>query len=990
MAITIVNQWPGTAADQDCEVIASPTPGRVLIAPIVTCVIDGSSPTLAIGDVSRNGWALLADPIQFASVPHVAGQLQVEIWACPSARFDGWPFQFIYASAMQITAPDVGALCTNVLEVNGMAGQVTVDSVTTGTATNSGTIAMTAPAPTGGANVIQIAAAASNIAYGSYTTTGTGWTQLSNVTKTNPELGLMHAWREATTGGAVTFGLLGGALRNWAGVIVALKTAGTVLAQPNPAWPPTNFQVGFGYDLSTPLSRVRWTDQTTRYRALDADRGFQAELGVATQGTASAGIRNDDGAYTPRAVASGASATAAGTTTTIKVADASATNMHVTDYFRLTTAAGVLKQLDTFQVTGLSSTAGTTTVTFTRADGTAAGALAATATGDVYAGIQIDLYIPWRLVKTVAGTPYTTASGWLKDLPISFTDAHWSQVTAAGADALEVLSVAGNPSALQGELYRRRALYAYWPLNDTSGAGYAANASGVSNAALTQTVSKYGAGASTAADFGAATQDIRDGSGTGRKSSLLGDPGTGWAQDGQTAAEMATKGYALVGNDRGMPSITGGVTIIGAIEINDLQLTAISAATSDPTIVILRNSDPAAGVGQGSIIKVSIARSGPAWPIVTRWDKSTHATTATTCTTGTSVGGAWGMWALVFDQTSWAVYADGVLAGSGSCNLVPSWSGIDIGGEADAFNHGRTFPATHAHIAVYGRKLTGGEIGRINDSAAFGYFQAAGETVSARIQKKLAYAAWKNTRVLNPGQANVAAETAPSGSVSDLASDVAGYEDSLWFTDAASQAQYRNRITAYQQFPRATLGEDTAGGEIPYQPGQLFDYNPTFIYNDVEVENTRAGGYTQLASTTVVAVDDVSAARYGTRILAQATRYADDYNAWNITWWLLAKYAYPQLRVGTVVVSAAATADPARWALVCGVEIGDLVTVKRRPIGQPAITVRCRVLRVQPSFNRQGDPAVAQVTLTLGAAPPKVPIANDPVYGVIGGTVLGA
>jgi hypothetical protein len=988
MAITIVGQWPGVAEDQDEEIIASPTTGRMLIAPIVTCVIDGSAPTLAMGDVSRNGWTLLADPIQWASSAHAAAQLQVEIWACPSAQYAGWPLHYIYASAMQITAPDVGSMCVNVIEVSGMTGQLTVDSVTLTSATASTTLALTAPAPTGGANVLQIAAAVTNLAYASYTTTGTGWTQLSNVTATTPAVGLLHAWREATTGGTCTFTL--GSAQSWAGVVVALKTAGVVPAQPNAAWPPTSFQVGLGYDLSTPLSRVRWTDQTTRYQSLGGDRGIQAELGTATPGTAALSIRNDDGAYTPRPVALAASATAVGTTTTIKVADASAANIHVTDYFRLKTSGGVLKQLDTFQVTGLSPVAGTTTITFKRADGTAGGALAATASGDVYAGIAIDLYIPWRLVKVVAGVPYTVASGWLRDLPVSFTDAHWSDVTAAGADALEVLSVAGNPSALRGEIMRRSP-YAYWPLDDSTGAGYAANASGVSNASLTQTASKYGVGVDTAADFGASTQDRPGGAAGTAKDSLLGDPGTGWAQDGQTSAEMATKGYALVGSDPGMPSIAGGVTIVGATQISSPQVNLIIAATADPTLFILRNTDPAAGVGQGSVIKVSMTRDGFVSPIVTRWDKTTHATTSTTASATAGFASAWVSWALTFNQTSWAMYMGGDLAGSGTCNLVSAFSGIDVGGEADAFFHGRTFPGAHAHIAIYGRKLTPGEIGRLASSTVFGLFGfLSTETASSRIQKKLAYAAWKNTRILTPGVANVSAEAAPSGSVADLASDVAGQEDSLVFADAANQFQYRNRITAYQQVSRATLGEDTASGEIPYQPGQVFDFNPVYLYNDVEVENTQAGGYSQLTTSTFVAVDDTSAARYGARTLTLTSRYSSAFNAWNVAWWLLSQYAYPQLRVGTVVVSAAATADVARWAFVCGVEVGDLVTVKRRPIGQPAITVRCRVLRVEPNFDRQADPVVAQVRLTLGTAPPQVPLSNDPVYGVVGGTVLGA
>lgn len=72
-----------------------------------------------------------------------------------------------------------------------------------------------------------------------------------------------------------------------------------------------------------------------------------------------------------------ATATAAGTTTTLRCADADAGDIEVGDVVNLKTAALALKEPGLFQITGKTSAVGTTTLTFTPA------AQAATAAGDV-------------------------------------------------------------------------------------------------------------------------------------------------------------------------------------------------------------------------------------------------------------------------------------------------------------------------------------------------------------------------------------------------------------------------------------------------------------------------------------------------------------------------------------------------------------------------------------------------------------------------------
>ncbi|MFC5184365.1 hypothetical protein [Actinomadura harenae] len=981
MAVTVPTTWTGSNSSQDVEIITNPTTGNWLIAVVACRVVDGSAPTLSIGDISRNLWTLLATDTAWATATNAPAQLQIEVWACPAVAYQGWPWLAVYAAASQITADDVGHVLLSLIEVNGLSGAPTVDSITTAAASASTTASITVPAPAGGAQCLMVVGAVTDNGTAN-PTPGAGTAFAGPNLTGSPAASSEGTWLTSTT--AQTVSWTAASAVNWAIIGVALRVAGNTAPQPNANWPGVQLQVGIGYDLSTPLSRVRWTDQSSRLLSMQADRGIQAELGAAQQGTIDLEIRNQDGAYTPRLVTAAASATAAGTTTTI-ILPATTSPLTVGDFFRLQTSGGAWKELNVFQVTQLSTTGGTTTVTFVRADGSSGGARVATATGDVYAGIRVDLYLPVRVLATWQGKPYPVASGWLRDMPITYTDAAWATVQGQAGDTLETLTAAP-PTVARGEILRRNPTH-YWPLSDASGAGAAQNISGLTTSVLTQSVSKYGAGVATQADFGASSQGI-DTSTTSVPYivTFVGDSGSCWRQSGQTSAEMPSKGYALVGTDGAFPSLAGGVTIIGYTLTTGADLDAIINATSDPTVLMLRTADPSAGIAQGSVLRLFVQRGNLNGGVVV-WDKSTHMSGTTTISGANQLFGGWTMWAITITQTAWTLYAAGQFAGGGVCNLVPNFTTIDIGGEADQFSSGRTYPGYHAHIAIFPRILTPGEIYALG-SVVTG--APAIEDAGNRIQRKLNSTGWRGARILGTSvPIRLTAEADPSGTVADAASEYAGYADSLTFADAAGQFQYRGRNMAYQQSPRVTLGESTAGGEIPYKPGMQPSFNPTFIYNSVAVENSKT--WTQIPTTTnsISAVDDTSATRYGTRSMSKQTRFASDQDAWHEAYWLMNRYAYPQMRVEQVTISA--SAYPAAWPTVLGIEVGDLVTLVRRQIGAPALTLRCRVLRVQPHLvYGAGGQVQGEVTLTLGAAPPIVGVAGDPAYGVVGNIVLGA
>lgn len=990
MALAVANQWTGAANFSDLQVITTPTPGNWLVACVGWRMGDGTMPPLNLGDLSRNLWTLLASPTTLAYSSHASSLMQAEIWVCPAATFEGWDSLRVFAST-NIAALDTGSLMLHVAEVSGMVnGFLTVDSVTAGSASAATSLSIVVPAPSGGVNCLVVGAAMAATSAAAITATGVGFTALTQVSETVPDAKLQPQWRTATV--SVTPSWSSGATAvDWCGVAVAIRETGVSIAQPSANWPIARYQVGLGYDMTTPLSAVQWTDQSTRFvdvsgsAVFSATRGIQYELGQASSEPADLMIRNDDGAYTPRDVNAAAPANAVGTTTTIKIADANAAGIHVSDLFRLKTAALVLKELTVFQVSGVASVAGTTTVTFARADGVAGGAQAATASGDVYAGIQMDTHIPWRKIDYWGGKWFPAAVGWFGSLPQTWRDSSWGMVPAVGIDPLATLT-AGNPSAADGEILRRSPTH-YWPLtdpgvgnSDSENLGTAQDASGNGQRPLQQVISKFGRGANNVADFGASTQDLDTALMPPIPTSLLGDSGTGWQQSGLTAAEMPTKGYALVGQSDAFPSITTGVTIMGASVVPlTADLNAIAAAAFNGTMMIIRNTDPALAIGQGAIIKLSIDKT-TLWPSVSVWDKDTHARTDVTAASGPAlVLRFWSAWFLTFDRTSWALYlGDTTPSISGSCDLVDSFGEIDIGGEADEFFHGRFWNGVHSKVAVFNRRLTGQECFNLYRAVVSGTVDL---TTADRVSRKLDSVGWAGTRIITPSDNQIANEGDDPGSVTDLLNDIAGYEDGLFFTDAAGQAQWRGHLAGYFQTVRQVLGEDTASGEIPFQPSPEMPYDLTYLYNKVEISNASTRLFSRV--TTLFPAADPPPYPKGLRTLPRDTRLSSTADAWGLSWWLLSRYRKARLRVTSVEIDCASY--PAAWTFCLGAEVGDLVTVKKRPLNAPAISLDCRIIQVK----RSEGPGMARFTFGLAAAAPPILILGDPAKAVLGNATIG-
>ncbi|HEY9475612.1 MAG TPA: hypothetical protein VIS06_17405 [Mycobacteriales bacterium] len=873
MALAVPQQWTGTGGRADVRVAAQPAEGSWLIATIAYRTVDGTQALASVADMGRNWWILCG-----SAYNEVTGT-RVEVWACPTVAFAGFPLASVYSAVSHIHADDTGSHVVHVAEVTGFVnGFPTLLGTAVATATGT-TLSVALADP--GATALIIAAAAADNNDVTITAPGAPWTALTPVTRDGPDLSLTPVWQAGT--GTQTATWTSTSPLVWTGVIIALAETGTVWDQPNANWPATRLEVAAGYGQDVPLTRIPaadWVDQTSRFEAFGgAARGIGYELGRPQAGAAGLTLRNYDDAIT--SVAGGA----------------------------------------------------------------------------------YDLYTPYRILTAWDGKIYPVSAGWLEEAVRQWRTAHHGYVDWSVVDALATLAQ-DVPSALRGDILRRQP-YAYWPLDDPSGALVAANASPRSSAALQVTQSKYGVAAATQ-DFGAATE-------------LDGDAGTGWQQQGLTNVDNVP-GFALVGADPGFPAVSGGVTVFGITRVADDLNTQPDGGV---TLCILRSDD----ARNNTVIKVWMT-ADLGIPTVTVWDKDTAAATNTAGTFNIAQMKPI-PWVLRFNRTSWRLaHQRSNITFSGACDLPDSFRSISIGGEADEVYNGNAGNAVHSHIAVWDRELTDGEVVQLMDRATVGY--RAGESIGLRAQRYMATGGARLPRAVDASTLTGSRDT-QNGVLLQRLADLADQDTGLLYGDAAGNMRFRSGSAGYQQAARWTFGEDTAAGEIPFAPAVRITSGPTYLYNRVNVANTGEAGRDESplvwSDRTHLAVDAASGGRYGIRPLDRATNLYYTAEAQHLAEWLLAQYREPTQRFAEVTVNAAAY--PAAWPMLLAVEVGDLVNVVRRPVGQAEIRASCRVLQVKPTLRYGLTGTEGSVTLTLAAAPPPVLVLGDPAKGVLGDTTIG-
>jgi hypothetical protein len=217
-----------------------------------------------------------------------------------------------------------------------------------------------------------------------------------------------------------------------------------------------------------------------------------------------------------------------------------------------------------------------------------------------------------------------------------------------------------------------------------------------------------------------------------------------------------------------------------------------------------------------------------------------------------------------------------------------------------------------------------------------------------------------------------------SGDALSMILDTVRSERGVFFCDGAGRVVYHDRhrrLKGSYLTSKATFGD--APGELRYA-GIGGDYDLAQVRNRVSLTPTGKSKQT--------AEDSTSIADYGVRSLDEEVKLTSEAEALDQANYLVATYKQPQIRFDEIRVLG--DSDPTNlWPAILGLELGDRVTVRRRPQGVgSAISVDQHVEgishRIQPG----------SWDTTLRVSPANDPAVNsfwilgDAQYGVLGST----
>lgn len=182
-------------------------------------------------------------------------------------------------------------------------------------------------------------------------------------------------------------------------------------------------------------------------------------------------------------------------------------------------------------------------------------------------------------------------------------------------------------------------------------------------------------------------------------------------------------------------------------------------------------------------------------------------------------------------------------------------------------------------------------------------------------------------RVLYPGLSEVVGETLANVSALGHIQDVARAELGWFFVDARGAAVFVSRLWLARSpysVSQATFGDRPDAGELPY-----VDATPTYgleqVWNEVRV--TATGGAEQIAA------DTASQDEYFIRTLARTVPLTSDVESLSQAKYLVSRFKDPIVRLTHLGLDPEGYLPEQVWPQALGRELGDLITVRFRPVG---------------------------------------------------------
>lgn len=997
MTVSIAGTWTGGYAPPAgfTYVQSATTPAQVTVANaagdwMIAAIawqqpVAGAGASMCASDDAHNWWEPVGAPSADSSA---AGLVRCSVWAAPAARAAA------YFQACP-TAPVVSLACA-AWDVTGIGAGWAPQFL--GSASSGSGTSLTIPGGTVAAQSLVIAVFGSG-QWGATVTPPAGWTALTGSTieglaAASESITVSAAYKVVASGatGSAAWSASGPAVP-LAGVMVAIPLAAAVPSQKSPNWPAVITEAAIGSGPQSDPAAMTWTDMSARALELQVAQGKQYTLGqlAAAQGTIT--LDNQDGALIPPGTGSFAGIDS-GTPLRRRCYWPGMTPWYIpfSGFFRRWPFAA---PPDTLR--------GQTAAEISDIWAYASGSLNSMAREE----LLIDSpYAVWPLDDS-AGAPAGSNIAPANSNPLALVTA---KLGAGGATQ----QWGANSGALLGDTSATNA-------SSGKGGGSAGDYQ-LTLAGTSQNTNGYGY-ALVCYDQGFPSTSAVTVEGWFLCNSNQNTTGNGFFNSGNTITVTGSSfanGTPVVFSGGSLPTGMTAGTVYYVISQSGATFqisasvggSAVTLSTNgsgfcattnpwNPHVVSLRNAT-------GLVAEVDVRNTDGALLLYTR--AATGITTQVVLDTARDwrlLGGLYHL-SLALTSTTWRVMVNGgsILSSSGTMSAIyASWNELALGGVIDRSYQGYCMAGQLSLWAVYPYVVS-----RYRTEAHYwAGLGLAGDDAHTRIDRVLGYAGIAGRRWIGQQGQPYEVDTTPSGqdiggqsaatSVGNVASSTV---PGMQYVAPSGDIAYLAKQYAWNQPVKWTLGDNTAGGEIPFSLAQFAtDYDPTRVYNDVQLTELDTSTVTVpngiMSATTMAAQVAASQAQYGDQPYQQTAYLNNDYSAayaagsglQDLADWIALVYGKPRNRVPAVQVDAAS--HPAAWPLVLQASPGDMVQVNLRlptATTSPIVSVVARITQTRRAMKWTTDETpVASIGLALDAAPEyQALICDDPVRGALNGT----
>lgn len=554
---------------------------------------------------------------------------------------------------------------------------------------------------------------------------------------------------------------------------------------------------------------------------------------------------------------------------------------------------------------------------------------------------------PVKIIATWNNEIYNVAYGYMDKWPQSFDMPQFGFVNSQASDAMGVLANLTMFSALQSEVLFDNP-YAYWPLNDSYGSAnglpFTNLGQGISN---TKPMVGYDGQSS-------GSQPLN----TGLALNLQGDTGTGIGLSGLTSNPAFWSSGAIC-HDPGLPQVNGSSVNLTIEFWASMPTAAPSGGGSTFTTPLVSLLGPSTNFGSGGgasrVRVVAATLTSTTYAIkVSLSDYLTNVIASGTVFALPNDGNTHHhVFTIVLSAGVWTIshWLDGVFdtsfsATSPALSLTNDIYQAVIGpAQITAFQQ-NPYNYTIGHVALYSQALNPQRILSHYTAGAQGF---QNDTDNNRFSRIIA---WSGSHVpmaalgFAPAPLQGPAFSVGGQAASDALNDLIVSTGGFPYADGSGTVWWVPRTAFYNRAAKWVLSDNPADSGVYYDPSQAFDFDNSFLY----IQDTVGRVINQTSVVTTSVLNGVNSqsfqntgaivtlttpggqAQYGNRnALSQTVLTSSDEDVYDRANWSLAKYSSSSLRVPQILVDAAS--NPSLWPFVLSVEQGDIVTVKRSPLG---------------------------------------------------------